>query len=85
VYKRKLLWSTKGESSLARCIVVVVDNEDKEEEDRRNKTVSEKRIQSRAQKRKNAKTQTNTAKRIPQYHRYRHRRQQNSPKTSKEA
>jgi hypothetical protein len=77
---------TKGESSLiSRCVVVDVVDEDKEEEDRRNKTVSEKRIHARAQKRKNAKTQTNTAKRIPQYHRYRHRRQQNSPKTSKEA
>ena len=83
MYKRKLLWSMKGESSLARCIVVVVvDDEDKEEE-RRNKTVSEKRIHTHA--RKNAKMQTNTAKRIPQYHRYHHRRQQNSPKTSKEA
>jgi len=75
---------TKGESSLiSRCVVVDVVDEDKEEEDRRNKTVSEKRIHTQA--RKNAKMQTNTAKRIPQYHRYRHRRQQNSPKTSKEA
>ncbi|CAL6315404.1 unnamed protein product [Bathycoccus prasinos] len=43
VHKRKLLWSMKGESSLARCIVAVVDNEDKEEEDRRNKTQNEYR------------------------------------------
>ena len=60
MYKRKLLWSTKGEISLARCIVVVVvDDEDKEEE-RRNKTVSEKRIHTRAQKRKNANKHSKT-------------------------
>ena len=65
VYKRKLLWSTKGEISLARCIVVVVVDDGDKEEERRNKTVSEKRIHTLAQKRKNANKHSKTNTAIP--------------------